>query len=158
VIAARGRGTGELTVTGIHRGNKDEGSGALRVCRLLVTGRTRTGLQLVGSRTWDVNVSSPATFGLGPGQYLPGPAARTTMYGRCLRSAAVSARAVRGMERRRVGRSTAETVTHTGCRSPNSREGSSWQLVLTTQTEERASQAAFNTSGRGGLWKSLRVA
>jgi hypothetical protein len=44
----------------------------------------------------------PATFG--PGQYLP--AARTAMYGRCLRSAAVSTRAVRGLERRRVGRST----------------------------------------------------
>jgi hypothetical protein len=71
---------------------------------------------------WDVNVSSPATFG--PGQYLP--AARATMYGRCLRSAAVSARAVRGMGRRRVGRSTAET--HTGCRSPNSREG--WQTRI----------------------------
>ena len=70
----------------------------------------------------DVNVSSPATFG--PGQYLP--AARATMYGRCLRSAAVSARAVRGMGRRRVGRSTAET--HTGCRSPNSREG--WQTRI----------------------------
>jgi hypothetical protein len=94
---------------------------------------------------WDVNVSSPATFG--PGQYLP--ASRTTMYGRCLRSAAVSARAVRGMERRRVGRSTAET--HAGCRSPNSREG--WQLVLKTRTEERAS--AFNSNGRGSLWKSL---
>jgi hypothetical protein len=90
-------------------------------------------------------VSSPATFG--PGQYLP--AARTTMISRRLRSAAVSARAVRGMARRRVGRSTAET--HTGCRSPNSREA--WQLVLKTQTEERTS--AFNTSGRGSLWKSL---
>ncbi len=42
-----------------------------------------------------------------------------------------------------------------GCRSGsptrNSREGR--QLVLKTQTEERAS--AFNTSGRGGLWRSL---
>ena len=68
------------------------------------------------------NCEFPATFG--PGQYLP--AARATMYGRCLRSAAVSARAVRGMGRRRVGRSTAQT--HTGCRSPNSREG--WQTRI----------------------------
>jgi hypothetical protein len=39
-IVAKGRGTGGLT--GIRRGNKDEGSGAL--CRL--PGRTRTELQI----------------------------------------------------------------------------------------------------------------
>jgi hypothetical protein len=44
-------------------------------------------------------------------------------------------------------RRTVGSQTHTGCRSPNSREG--WQLVLKIQTEERAS--ALNTSGRGSL-------
>ena len=92
----------------------------------------------------DVNVSSPATFG--PGQYLP--AARATMYGRCIRSAAVSARAVRGMGRRRVGRSTARHTPDAALRI-HVRVG---KLVLKTQTEERPS--ALNTSGRE---KSLEV-
>ena len=93
-----------------------------RVSRLQFEEQEHELHRLAGHVCKDVNVSSPATFG--PGQYLP--AARATMYGRCLRSAAVSARAVRGMGRRRVGRSTAET--HTGCRSPNSREG--WQTRI----------------------------
>ena len=79
----------------------------------------------------------PATFG--PGQYLP--AARATMYGRCLRSAAVLARAVRGMGRRRVGRSTARHTPDAALRI-HVRVG---KLVLKTQTEEHAS--ALNTSG-----------
>ena len=86
-------------------------------------------------------MSSPATFG--PGQYLP--AARATMYGRCLRSAAVSARAVRGMD---AGVSDGRQQRHTpdAALRIHVRVG---KLVLKTQTEEHAS--ALNTSGRGSL-------